>query len=718
MLEVYPPRSYGKSSRSFQSHWYAQFDWLEYSIEKDAVFCFPCRFFTLSQNADSAFISHGFRDWKHASGKSGALASHNICASHKDAQIAFKHYMATKASDITIQTQLDTQRQQLIQANRQYVSTIVGAILYCAQQGIALRGHRDVEPDAFHNQGNFRSLIDLLARHDEQLQNRISLGPRNATWMGHELQNELIVALGQRVLSCIAREVKEAGKFTIIADETKDVGKCEQLSIVLRYFHNKHVRERFIGFFYAKELNASSLSEYILEALRNINVSISDCVSQCYDGASVMSGRCNGVAAKLQEKNSKAIYVHCHAHRLNLVLVDTAKSVVLAANFFTLLEELYVFMSSSVPHTKFLANQARVMQLNRVIQLKQLSDTRWSCRHDSVKSVLTTFPAIITTLRQITDEDHDSIRRVKAEGLLLQICKFEFVLNLVMFQALLAVTANLSNLLQAEQLNFAAAATCIEAVLDSLHSFRSEQKWADIWSQAESLSTTNNISIGMPTRPRRVRRLPSRLTDSVVTEPTGSASAGTGGTSDSEHCKVTLYYPVLDSMIGEMKRRFDGDNILMLKAMQAFLPSSEVFLRIQTLAPFLLHYQIDTDGLENEVSVVRQFLREKIDKKEVTLMHHVYNELEVVPEAFPILLASFKHALTIGVSSATAERSFSALRRLKTYLRSTMGQDRLTNLALLYIERDISAQFWSPDAMEEIVKDFGHTHGNSRIALH
>ena len=38
-------------------------------------------------------------------------------------------------------------------------------------------------------------------------------------------------------------------------------------------------------------------------------------------------------------------------------------------------------------------------------------------------------------------------------------------------------------------------------------------------------------------------------------------------------------------------------------------------------------------------------------------------------------------------TSCSAERSFSALRRLKTYLRSTMGQQRVNNIALVNIER-------------------------------
>jgi len=56
-----------------------------------------------------------------------------------------------------------------------------------------------------------------------------------------------------------------------------------------------------------------------------------------------------------------------------------------------------------------------------------------------------------------------------------------------------------------------------------------------------------------------------------------------------------------------------------------------------------------------------------------------------------MLLKRLKIAMTFGMSSATAERSFSSLRRIKNYLRSTMTQERLSNLSLLYIERELSS---------------------------
>ena len=67
-------------------------------------------------------------------------------------------------------------------------------------------------------------------------------------------------------------------------------------------------------------------------------------------------------------------------------------------------------------------------------------------------------------------------------------------------------------------------------------------------------------------------------------------------------------------------------------------------------------------------------------------------------------------AMTFPVTSATAERSFSALKRIKTYLRSTM---RLCNLAILSIEHSLSGSL----DLDEVIDKFDEQH-SCRILLH
>jgi hypothetical protein len=57
-------------------------------------------------------------------------------------------------------------------------------------------------------------------------------------------------------------------------------------------------------------------------------------------------------------------------------------------------------------------------------------------------------------------------------------------------------------------------------------------------------------------------------------------------------------------------------------------------------------------------------------------------------DVFPNLRIALQILLTISVSIASCERSFSKLKLILSYLRASMGQDRLSDLALLSIERN------------------------------
>ena len=46
-----------------------------------------------------------------------------------------------------------------------------------------------------------------------------------------------------------------------------------------------------------------------------------------------------------------------------------------------------------------------------------------------------------------------------------------------------------------------------------------------------------------------------------------------------------------------------------------------------------------------------------------------------------------------------------------------MTQDRLTDLALLYVERGLSSELWDSNVLDEIVVKFSEQHKNSRVLL-
>lgn len=85
--------------------------------------------------------------------------------------------------------------------------------------------------------------------------------------------------------------------------------------------------ERYLGFINVSEKqDVESFSTLITNFFKNNNIN-EPVVAQSYDGASVMSGRFNGVQQKIKIRYPEAIYIHCMAHRMNLIVLDMCKIV-------------------------------------------------------------------------------------------------------------------------------------------------------------------------------------------------------------------------------------------------------------------------------------------------------------------------------------------------------------------------------------------------------
>ncbi|KAI6659592.1 Zinc finger MYM-type protein 1-like [Oopsacas minuta] len=98
------------------------------------------------------------------------------------------------------------------------------------------------------------------------------------------------------------------------------------MSIVLRYVSDGEIHEAFLCFKECHRLDAGGLCETILDTLQTSGIDPQRCCSQCYDGAAVMSGHLSGVQQRFKEVVPHATYVHCYAHRFNLVVVDLVKT--------------------------------------------------------------------------------------------------------------------------------------------------------------------------------------------------------------------------------------------------------------------------------------------------------------------------------------------------------------------------------------------------------
>ena len=214
----------------------------------------------------------------------------------------------------------------------------------------------------------------------------------------------MISCCGQFITALVLRKIKENQFFSILADEASDWSNQEQQFLVIRYVYSDcGIREEFLGFLHCDlGLPGKALPQTVLGGLIDLGLDIGNCCGQGYDVAAAVSGRINGLSAHICKINSKAIYTHCHSHRLNLV-IDASCNIQCVLNVFNQIKEISYFFKFSEPRQKMLINLVKEHAPNS--EEKKLSDffpTRWVEKATGLDDFENLFAAILFCLEEMS----------------------------------------------------------------------------------------------------------------------------------------------------------------------------------------------------------------------------------------------------------------------------------------------------------------------------
>ena len=132
--------------------------------------------------------------------------------------------------------------------------------------------------------------------------------------------------MSDQVIRSLADEIRHSHFFALLADETTDVSNHQQLVVCIRWIDDGlQAHADFIGLYKIDNTKASTIAESIKDVVVGLNLSISNCRDQAYDGASAMAGRKSGVQTRIKEIEPKALFNHCHGHLLNIACADNIK---------------------------------------------------------------------------------------------------------------------------------------------------------------------------------------------------------------------------------------------------------------------------------------------------------------------------------------------------------------------------------------------------------
>ena len=216
ILHSHPVTKTGRTwNVSFQMKWLDQFPWLSYSTLLSGGICKYCILFPeppargdglgRGSRAGVLILSPYQGPYSKALGKDGIL----VCHDH-----AVMHCRAAERADFIIRNfnnpseRIDTRlmrgRDQQASENKHVLSQIIRAVEFLAKQGLPFRGHRDDKVDFSTedvNRGNFVATLQLMAKGDSVLNNRLLTAKRNAKYTSKTIQNEVV-----HIYACKIRE--------------------------------------------------------------------------------------------------------------------------------------------------------------------------------------------------------------------------------------------------------------------------------------------------------------------------------------------------------------------------------------------------------------------------------------------------------------------------------------------------------------------------------
>ncbi|KAK0148316.1 Zinc finger MYM-type protein 1 [Merluccius polli] len=398
-----------------------------------------------------------------------------------------------------------------------------------------------------------------------------------------------------------------------------------------------------MGFLEAEESTGLHLASLILKRLEELKVPFEDCRGQAYDNGANMKGKNKGVQARLLQMNPRALFVQCGAHTLNLVVADASKASTDAMNYFGILHKLFTLFSASTQRWAILKKHVG-------ITLKMWTDTRWESKVKSVEPLRYEAAAVREALIEVRDHTKDPIIKVEAQSLSEEVGSYRFSICTVV--------------------------------------------WYDILSQIHCVSKLMQSPSMQVDVAKRLRSTKRQFSYEAFDEPLSDAL---------KKLEVTFFNVVVDAAASAVQERFSTLQNVREKfgVLSNFrnLPDKELQEECETLQT-TLHYKghSDVDGREL-VQELKNF--PDLPSKSMTLLELLtfIHEKELA-EIYPNLWTALRIGLTLPVTVAEAERSFSKLKLTKTYLRSTMSQERLSGLAIISINHTVAQQY------DDVIDDF------------
>ena len=302
--------------------------------------------------------------------------------------------------------------------------------------------------------------------------------------------------------------------------------------------------------------------------------------------------------------------------------------------------------------------------------VKSLSNTHWESRIKSVLAIryqATELRSALSELRHSPDIEPKD--KIDAKNLFDALGNFEFILGMVIWNDILFAVNKVSKKLQSPDMCIDSTVQQIQGMMQYFETYRNEG-FSSSLIIAKGIASDMGVEASFPVKRRATRKkeFDESNCQEEILEP-------------EKAFEVKYFLAVVDMARTSLKNRFE--ELMEFKDIFGFLMSSSTLKSL--------------DDIQLEECCTKFAKKNSVDGSSDVEVHDLISELNILkftlPEGalsameisehvrevdcYPNISIAYRILFTVLVTVASAKRSFSKLKLLKNYLRSTMSQERL-----------------------------------------
>ncbi|XP_058733899.1 uncharacterized protein LOC131605573 [Vicia villosa] len=403
---------------------------------------------------------------------------------------------------------------------------------------------------------------------------------------------------------------------------------------------------------------------------------------------------------------SYAYYVHCFSHRLQLALVTAAREVEPILQFLI----VNVVCSSTKCHDELQASQLEEIEHlleigqivtgrgeNQIGTLTRIGDTRWGSHFSSISSLINMYEATCIVSKKFAKEGLNYASRGDVDSAYNRLKSFDFIFILHLMKEIMSVTNMIYQALQQQSQDVVNVMHLVCTTKTLIQELR-EDSWDKLFTCVKSFCEKHDIEIpDLDDVHPTTRFVRSRLEENQVTIE--------------HYFRVEIFFTIINKQLQELNNRFSEQVIDLLTLSCALSPKvNNKTFNFDTICPLVEKYYPMDFNEQERISLQFQLRHFIIDARQASRLKNLSTIQDLCSslvatrksEIYYLIDRLFRLVTTLPVSTATIERSFSAMKVIKTRLRSKMEADFLGDSVTIHIERELAANIDS----ETIIDDF------------